>query len=155
MVIKVDFMVREENPQTSERNHHSVQINLEDIDVSLSSDPAIAEYRFILPLSAWVHLCLQTWAFIDICEWCCPIAAMHKGKDVIRATCRFQHPVKPMHGARFHFLSTSCVVPFKNAASFSQMTAQFHVDFKELVRLKKRKDSVIAMGKSENYLSLS
>lgn len=29
------------------------------------------------------------------------------------------------------------------------MTAQIHVDFKELVRLKK--DTVIAMGMSENY----
>lgn len=148
-------MVREENPQTSERNHHSVQINLEDIDVSLCSDPAIAEHRFILALSAWVHLCLQTWGFIDICEWSCPTAAMHKGKDVIRATCRFQHPVKPMHAARFHFLSTSCVVPFKKCNFLQPNDCTISCWFQRVGQVKKRKDSVIAMGKSENYLILS
>lgn len=118
-----------------------LQRNLEDADILLCSDPAIEEQLF------WLHHlgCSTAWAFIHICERCCPAAATTRVKG-IRTTHRFQHPEKLMHWAGFHCLSTS----FENAISFSQMTAQIHAHFKDLVRLKK----VIAIGKSANYLIL-
>lgn len=76
---------------------------------------------------------------------CCPASATTRVRG-IKTTHRFQHPEKLIHWVGFHCLSTS----FENAICFSQMTAQIHAHFKDLVRLKK----VIAIGKSANYLIL-
>lgn len=107
--------------------------------------PSYSRTVFFLAPSAWVQHRLQTWAFIHICERCCPASATTRVRG-IKTTHRFQHPEKLMHWVGFHCLSTS----FENAICFSQMTAQIHAHFKDLVRLKK----VIAIGKSANYLIL-